>query len=623
MYVDKFFAGLTELQNRILNRYSFPKYEFTVKYLMDSGEVNTNYKQTIYWPTSDLYNLDIDTSYFRQYLKDIRDVLEMYDDEQTDILLRRLTEDSLTEYDITEDEKISKYLQAWGWSYDKNKRYIDGISFVNNVSYNKKNNIPDDLILSHAKKLGWDLYSPFKDMPEDMLYDRNVLDIMYPGWSTNYNLLEIETEIWRRLAINSIYYFKSKGTRKSIESILSLLGIPDNMLTLNEYIYTTNPIDFSVAYNYLTILNGMTSVLDITGGTVSYYYELQNSGETQTLINTQLSNYTLPIMDSSILSTTLNTGNLTGFPVAPVSTDEMFFHNNGGWLEKDPSYLAPDTYDYGKKWLDFYRNLGNTYSDNLPFSGNPTGVVYHIPKNIGFTLNKTVDNIKSWVEDINITGNTGMLGIYHRYSNMPGRETDYSGYTGLVLNTKEVDMFLDFSKIVTSGNCVTTEGPSGHISFLPYTTTNHIEGPTYSHLISYIDKLDKFWIDIVKQVIPSTTIFRVGVVYSNCQTGNEDYYLYNFPSTYDSLHFLNPYFALSGDQFTVISGDTNILPFSGYSWTESNWLQYQSIINPGVDIYNPFNLQPQQTSLVPTVYPGLVFFPPDISANPSYDISAF
>ena len=60
---------------------------------------------------------------------------------------------------------------------------------MNNVSYDKKNNIPDDIIINHAKKLGWDIYSPFRDMPEDVLYERDVLDLMYPGWSINYNLL--------------------------------------------------------------------------------------------------------------------------------------------------------------------------------------------------------------------------------------------------------------------------------------------------------------------------------------------------------------------------------------------------------------------------------------------------
>ena len=366
-------------------------------------------------------------------------------------------------------------------------------------------------------------------------------------------------------------------------------------------------------------MNGLVYNYDLSGGT--YSFELMTSGSSENLVNTQLNNVLLPITQRTSLGAILGIGGLDGFPFAPNSTDTMYFHNNGGWLESNPKFLSPDTYDYGTKWLDFYRNLGNVNDDglvvNYTYSGVPTGNIEIIPKNIGFTITKTVDNIKSWVEDIRITGNTGSLGVYHRYSDMPGRETDYIGKVGLVLNTKEVDMFLDFSKIISSGSCVTTSGQT----VITPTASGYIAGPTYSHLISYVDKLDKFWIDIMKQMVPATTIFRVGVVYSNCQTGGDDYYLYNFPSTQDSLHFLTPYFALSGDQFTVCE----TLPFVGYDWTESEWLEYQSQINPGVDIYNRFNMQ-TLTGIAtgpPNNYPGLIFFPTELWGDPNYDVSAF
>ena len=618
-YVDKFFAGLTELQNRLLNRYSVPKYEFNNKILMDSNTVNPNYKNSIYWPTSDYYNLDIKTTEFDSYLSQLRQILESYDDVQTDILYRRLTEDSIVEYDLTEEEKISKYLRTWGWSFDKTKRYIDGISFVNTVSYDKKNNVPDDLIFDYVRKLGWDVYSPFRDMSEDMLYDRNVLELMYPGWSTNYNLNEIETEMWRRFAINSIYYFKSKGTRKAVESVLALLGIPDSMLTLNEYVYTTDTINFNDAVYNLTVLEGMS----LSAGTNTF--DLIYSGTAYNTVLNKINNYLIPIVNNTAYSTALGKPT-SGFPISPEQNSAMYFQSNGGWYDNDPAHKSPSTYDSGKQWLDFYRTLGNTQTGNtlvnIMYSGVTVGTV-NIPKNLGFTLTKTVDNIKSWVEDINVSGNTGLLGVYHRYSNYPGRETDYSGTTGLVINTKEVDMFLDFSKIITSGNCATTlNSTSSQIPWLPVTATNYIEGPNYSHLIEYVDKLDKFWLDIVKQMIPATTIFRVGVVYSNCKTGNDEYYLYNFSGSSDNLYFISPYISLSGDQFSVITD--YVFPFSGYSWTETNWLEYQSEVNPGADPFNPFNMIGVYNVSIASGYPGLLSFPTEDRGDlPHLDMGAF
>lgn len=618
LYVDKFFAGLTELQNRILNRYSVPKYEFNSKILINDV-ANNALKQSFYWPTTDYYNLDIRTHEFRKYLSDVREMLDNYDDVQTDILYRRLTEDSIIEYDATEQEKLTKYIRTWGWSYDKEKRYIDGISFVNTVSYDKKNNIPDYLIFDHVKKLGWDVYSPFRDLTEDLLYDRNVLDLMYPGWSVNMTLNEIETEMWRRFAINSIYYFKSKGTRKSVESVLSLLGIPDTMLILNEYVYTTIPIDFDLAVYNLALLNEST----LSAGT--YYFELTTSATSINNVYDQIHNYNYAIVNIPDYSTIFGYTN-TGYPISPAQNDNRYFQYNGGWFENDPSYYSPAYFDSGKAWLDLYRNLGTTITAttlvNLTYSGSVIGVETITP-NIGFTLTKAVDNIKSWVEDIDVTGNTGYLGIYHRYSDFPGRETDYSGATGLVINTKEIDMFLDFSKLTTTGTCVTTlDASSIQIPWLPVTPTNFIEGPTYSHLIQYIDNLDKFWIDIVKQMMPATSIFRVGVIYSNCRTGLDEYYFYNLPSSVDNLHFIDPYTSLSGDQFSIIYD--YVFPFSGYSWTETTWLEYQSDVFPGLDPFNPFNMIPYNNALIALGYPGIPYFPDESLGDPPiFDWGAF
>ena len=448
-----------------------------------------------------------------------------------------------------------------------------------------------------------------------MLYDRDVLEVMYPRWSTNYNLLEIETEMWRRFTINSIYYFKSKGTRKAIESLLGLLGIPDNMLTLNEYVYTTTPIDYNVAFNYLVLLEGAETTGTTSAST--WTYDIQYSGTYINNVQNQITNSLIPLVSIPTYANIFSMSGLTGFPISPVQSDTMFFQNNGGWFENDPLFLSPDQFDSGKQWLDFYRTLGNTHEDNfllnIVYSGTQIGTV-QIPKNIGFTLKKEVDNVKCWIEDINVSGWTNQYGVFPRKCDyIPGRETDYIGKTGLVINTKEVDMFLDFSKLqFVSGACVNMTGSTT----MP---TGYAAGPTYSHLIQYVDKLDKFWIDIVKQMVPATTIFRIGVVYANCETGTDQYYFYNLPSTSDNLHYLNPYFALSGDQFTVISGYT--LPFSGYSWTESDWLKYQSEINPNADPYNRFNMQPIfnaiQSLPPPNNYPGLIYFPPEFIGDPA------
>ena len=43
---------------------------------------------------------------------------------------------------------------------------------------------------------------------------------------------ELDVELYRRILMNTAYLFKSKGTRKSIEFLLSLLGIMGGLANL-------------------------------------------------------------------------------------------------------------------------------------------------------------------------------------------------------------------------------------------------------------------------------------------------------------------------------------------------------------------------------------------------------
>jgi len=618
---DLFFTNLTDFQKNILNRYTKPQYGFKLNLLKSTGDFKDNQNKKLIWPTSDKYNLDISTPEFYKYLRNLQKILDDYDLLYTDILYRRLLDDGIREYDLTDEEKISKYIRAWGWSYDKVKRYIDSISFVNSTTYNKKENVPDDVIKLRAKLLGWEIYLPFKNFLANELYTRNNTDIIYPGWSSNMSLDEIETELWRRFVINSIYFFKSKGTRASIESLMFLLGLPREMLKLNEYVYTTKPINVEELVKNLAYLE----YGDILSGNT--YFDLAISGTAINSIYQKIYTNNLPITPINNYSNILSTYNLTysgktGFPQNINQSDVMYFQNYGGWFESNYSHFGEQFYDSGKLWLDYFRYFDNTATGNtvvyLQYSGVTVGTEI-VPKDLGFKLTKQVDNKKSWIEDIKITGETGYLGVFKRDYDVGIRQTAYTAETGLVINSKEVDMFLDFSSIVTTGSCVTTlDQYDLQIPWLPITPTNLISSPTYSNLISYIEKLDNFWLDITKQLIPATAIFRAGVIYSNCESLTPtEYYFYNFSSSTYNLHFLTPDIAISGDQFNVITD--YVLPFSGYSWTEDSWLEY--LYNRGEnDNYNRFAMIP---GLLPFHvanygYPGIVKFPIEIvnSDNP-------
>ena len=108
---------------------------------------------------------------------------------------------------------MNKTLKIYGREFDEIKKYIDGISFANVVTYDKKDNTPDQLVKYLARTLGWELTSS--------IIDNNILnnylkpnDNNYPGHTIGLTPAESEVELWRRLILNSAYLWKTKGSRK-------------------------------------------------------------------------------------------------------------------------------------------------------------------------------------------------------------------------------------------------------------------------------------------------------------------------------------------------------------------------------------------------------------------------
>ena len=101
---------------------------------------------------------------------------------------------------------------------------------MNNVNYNIKNDIPSQLLKNLAMTLGWD--PNISPITNDQL-----LDSVFSTGSNNFSGLsvgmtpeELNYQYYRNLILNSAYLFKSKGTRKSIEILLRLIGAPEALI---------------------------------------------------------------------------------------------------------------------------------------------------------------------------------------------------------------------------------------------------------------------------------------------------------------------------------------------------------------------------------------------------------
>ncbi len=262
---DSFFNSLSEFEAYLLNRLVTPKYTSTFNFQIkaDTGII-LHTSKSITWPTTDGYNIDFDSDSYVEYASQLLDMSHQNDLVSSDLMYRFLVSTSITEFDTqplhlasldqdTSGQKITKSLRIYGRAFDEINNFIEGIAFANVVSYNKLNNTPDLYLKNLARVLGWELVS---SVVENNLLSNYVTAAAstYSGQTVGLTPLQADIELWRRLILNSPWIWKSKGARKSVEFILKFIGIPDGLVSFNEYVYKADgPINIDLFREVLAL----------------------------------------------------------------------------------------------------------------------------------------------------------------------------------------------------------------------------------------------------------------------------------------------------------------------------------------------------------------------------------
>ncbi len=273
-------------------------FQFTIKdpKLLDDGNVVYT-DNLLLWNTSDKYNIDINTPNYQTFLESLLTIGAKYDTIKTDLIARFLTPASIKTYDLTEEGKMLKLLRIYGREFDELRQFIDSLVYINRVTYDKINNIPDQLVKNLARTFGWNYFSLVN---ETELVD-SLLTIDENERNLNTDLLpaEIDIELWRRILLNTSYFWKSKGTRDAIKSMFLLIGIPEPFINITEYVYT---------------------------------------------VEGKINPNTVPLTQADFPTNSLPYDN-NGYPVAPLETNDFYFQISG------------DT-DSGQHYLDVFRMAG-------------------------------------------------------------------------------------------------------------------------------------------------------------------------------------------------------------------------------------------------------------------------
>jgi len=566
-YVNKTFnEQFDEVENFLLNRLVTPIYTatFQVPESADDGTYFINKKQ-ITWPLNGLWNLDISTNNFTNYLTTLTNITTEFDDYKTNLISRFLVTGAIKDYD-TQDQKVEKVLQLYGRSFDETKKFIDALAYMNSVNYNVGNDIPSQLLKNLSETLGWRVnISPISN--DELL--NSVFNVnnggdnpQFEGYSRALTPDELNYQYYRNLILNSAYLFKSKGTRKSIEILMRMIGAPDALVEFNEYVY--------LADQRININQFNESYAKISGGTYVTNTPILDANNTFSIKGVQYSGYTTTstIQDVNIDKSEYPIDE-NGYPAMITPSDDYFFQVGSGWFESTPQHRSPEIiesnsnlftgfnpdyqtklapYTYGQEYLNLYRSF--------PYM------------NLGYNLRQTIDNKKSWTDD-----ETGLRD--NQTGNFDARY--YTPNDNLVINVKNVDLFLNPAQglvydvwymstkydfpIPETGlkvpypqrggvdNTYINPEPKRKTFFefaqtfwhnminvrnrqyiTAYPTLSSIywkylesetygciqnDNFTYTTMIDYIDKIGEYWIRLVEQMIPATTIWNTGFKYEN------------------------------------------------------------------------------------------------------------
>ena len=571
--VTKVFTdGLDEVEKFLLNRNISPIYTavFNIPKENDDGSYYT-LSQEVTWPLNGGWNLDISSNSFNNYLTTLNEISESMDSYKTNLISRFLTTGAFKEFD-TSEQKMEKVLQIYGRGFDETKKFINGLAYMNSVNYNVGNDIPSKLLKNLAQTLGWDTnISPTSedDFLSSVFGEKNAEKSSFAGISTPATPDELNYQFYRNLIMNSAYLFKSKGTRKSIEMLMRLIGAPDSLIEFNEHIY--------IADQKINMNNFNAQYAEISGGTYAKELPVLDTTDIFLFKGDPYTGFTTEIIIEDVnISREQYPVDKEGYPIAPFNTEDFFFEKGSGWFESTPKHRSPEKvdltnsvftganpnyqttltpYSYGQEYFDRFRTL--------PYM------------NLGYNLTLVLDNNKSWSDS-----NTGLR------SNLDGNyKANYvADNDKLVLNAKNIDLFMNPSQgllydvwqmsrlynypIPSEGLKTTTEYPQRgtvdrtninpqpdtktFFEFAQTFLTNTInvrnrqfasDGGTmgyptlqsiywkyleseknigvsndnfnYDTMMEYVHGIGDYWIRLVEQMIPASTIWNTGVKYEN------------------------------------------------------------------------------------------------------------
>jgi hypothetical protein len=202
--------------------------DLTGSYIQPVPKSNSTYPYTLY---------AVNSSQFNSWYNTLIESSSLYDSFNVNAL----------EYNIPEfirfnadSEQLVTFVRMLGHHYDIIYSYVNHMNLIHNREENPKLGMPNELLYTVAKQFGWTLANG-NQQQELWSYalGTNINGAPETG-SNSINGVSMSAKdrtytVWRRIVNNLPLLLKSKGTKRSVQALLSCYGIPQSMISINEY----------------------------------------------------------------------------------------------------------------------------------------------------------------------------------------------------------------------------------------------------------------------------------------------------------------------------------------------------------------------------------------------------
>lgn len=470
-------------------------------FLVPNSDTDTFERQSFIWPkTIDEFAPDSYGNLFDSYATSLLNAARVIDEEKTNIMVRTMLPENFIDLD-SQNRVYRKLTTVYAEQFDSIKQYIDGIAYAHSVNYDGSESVPNKFLFRLANLLGAKLPNSFA--AED------VIDYLSGEFDyTEKSFEEYNLELWRRIMVNLIWLYKKRGTRDAISFIFRLLGAPECLFNLEEFVYDVKQVIRTESQDQ-TVLEGNS---DIEGEVPINIFQDGLSAEEA---------FNISVANDTFLQTTSSPFPIDdGYPDVNLDIFQVGGIGRGSGQE-------------------FINGLGAQYDparriDNLKIqTGNTRDVVNSKEINADLRPSRAIEcDVMDWyelgygwwkwgsgaplvfsgltvpfewqVEDINTVVPDNLTGMtiyqwldYIYMSNVDPRDRKTRGW-----QNGTTGIYRDLKKI--------------YITYMLWTNNQESNRLTFSKLEKFLNLLERNFQELVPFFIPSTTILNTyGTVYSN------------------------------------------------------------------------------------------------------------